>query len=797
MKLVALSGSVALALALFCSAAAAADAPAKTKTIPIAKIKHSGPVDFEREILPILNNNCLACHNQTKPKGGLILETPQTILKGGDAGPAVVPKKPGQSLLLKVAAHQDPELIMPPADNKVAALPFKPEELGLLQLWIEQGAKGTVRPSVPVVWQPMPAGLSAIYAATITRDGQFAACGRANQIFVYHLPSGRLVARLNDPQLQKTNTAGAAHRDSVNSLAFSPDGERLASGGYREVKLWRRMRSSGEFQFPEAAEIAADDGGKWLGATLTNGQLHLFGTNGQVLRTNAFPKTIAELQGDRRARFLLEESERELAFAKSEIEFRKSAVKLAETNQVAAVARQKKAADTNAALAKIAAEKDVAVTNAVAAQRAAEEALRELGPEVSRLTEAIAAAEKDFTNATALAKAAKDGPDKTRLVAEAGAKSNVLAVAKAELGKLPAETKSKHKAATEKVTAANKAVVDAGKAFKNAELARKTAEHEWQLAGEGVRKNDAAWAAAKAALTEAETQMKQAESASGAARQALAATEKPVRALVYSVEDKALLSVDDGGAVRFWNAETGASFEQDWNSKWVLERTIGTGGANSPLADRVNALRFSADGQQLFTGGGEPTRGGEIKVWRVQDGKLIRDFPNVHSDSVFALDVSGDGKFLASGSADRFAKIVDVTSGKIVRTLEGHTHHVLGVAWKRDGRTLITTGADNVAKVWNTTTGERRKNIEGFTKEITSVAYVGVSDEAVLAAGDGQTVLVKSGGEKVRTFPGATDYGYAVATSADGSVVLAGGADGVLRVWNGLTGHVRAQFARP
>ena len=796
MKFVAMSVAVAFALSFLCSVNVGADGPPKSKSIPIAKIKHAGPVDFEREILPILNNNCLACHNQTKPKGGLIMETPQTILKGGDTGPAVVPKKPAQSLLLKVAAHQDPELIMPPAENKVAALPFKPEELGLLQLWIEQGAKGTVRASLPVVWQPMPPGLSAIYAATITRDGQFAVCGRANQIFVYHLPSGRLAARLIDPQLQKTNVA-AAHRDTVNALAFSPDGERLASGGYREVKLWRRARPAEAFKFPEASEVAVGGDGKWLSATLTNGQLRLSGSNGLVLRTNAFPKTLDELKGDGRALFLVAERERELTLAKIEVEYRISALKVAETSQVAAVARQKKAADTNAALAKIAGEKDGAVTNAVTAQRAAEDARRELGPEVSRLVDSIASAEKDFTNATALAKAAKDGADKNRLAADAGAKSNLLAVAKAEFGKLPADLKSKHKAATEKLAAANKGVVEAGKVFKNADQTRRTAEHEWQLAEDGVRKGDATLAGAKTALAGAEARAKQAETARAVAKQALAETEKPVRALVYSVEDKALVSVDDAGTLRFWNAQTGASYEPGWNSKWMLERIIGTGGANSPLADRVNALRFSADGLQLFTGGGEPTRGGEIKLWRVQDGTLVRDFPNVHSDSVLALDVSGDGKFLVSGAADRFAKIVDVTTGKVVRTLEGHTHHVLGVAWQRDGRTLLTTGADNVAKVWNTTTGERRKNVEGFGKEITAAAFVGVGDEAVLSGGDGQVVLVKSTGEKVRSFAGATDYVYAVATTADGTVVLAGGADGVLRAWNGKDGKLVAEFPRP
>jgi hypothetical protein len=108
----------------FC--ARAADQPSRN-AIPIAKIKHSGAVDFENEILPILKNNCLACHNETKPKGGLVLETPQTILKGGDTGPAVVPKKPAESLLLKAASHRDEELIMPPRDNKVAAVALKPK----------------------------------------------------------------------------------------------------------------------------------------------------------------------------------------------------------------------------------------------------------------------------------------------------------------------------------------------------------------------------------------------------------------------------------------------------------------------------------------------------------------------------------------------------------------------------------------------------------------------------------------------------------------------------------------------
>src|SRR5439155_2564444 len=91
--------------ALLCSAAISIQADEKSsetspnRPIPIATIKRSTPVDFDKEILPILENNCLACHNRTTAKARLILETPQDILKGGESGPAVVAKRSSSSLL--------------------------------------------------------------------------------------------------------------------------------------------------------------------------------------------------------------------------------------------------------------------------------------------------------------------------------------------------------------------------------------------------------------------------------------------------------------------------------------------------------------------------------------------------------------------------------------------------------------------------------------------------------------------------------------------------------------------------
>jgi WD40 repeat protein len=233
----------------------------------------------------------------------------------------------------------------------------------------------------------------------------------------------------------------------------------------------------------------------------------------------------------------------------------------------------------------------------------------------------------------------------------------------------------------------------------------------------------------------------------------------------------------------------------DLNPAWTLERAIGSDEVDSPLSDRVNAVRFSPDGQTLATGSGEPTRSGEIKLWNVADGKLQREFKNVHSDAVLALDFSPDGKHLASSSADRFARVVDLATGKVVKAFEGHTSYVLSVAWKRDSRTLASAGADNVIKIWDFITGERKKNIEGAGKEVTSIAFVGVTDQAVATSGDNQVRIVRENGEKVRSLEGAVDFMNSAAATPDGKLVVAGGQDGVMRIWDGADGKLRASFA--
>jgi hypothetical protein len=92
---------------------------------------------FEAKVRPILADNCYKCHSKQaeKVRGGLLLDTREGLLKGGDTGPAIVPSKVDESLLIKAVRYGDENLQMPPKGKKLS-----PGQIASLEEWVRIGA---------------------------------------------------------------------------------------------------------------------------------------------------------------------------------------------------------------------------------------------------------------------------------------------------------------------------------------------------------------------------------------------------------------------------------------------------------------------------------------------------------------------------------------------------------------------------------------------------------------------------------------------------------------------------------
>ena len=222
--------------------------------------------------------------------------------------------------------------------------------------------------------------------------------------------------------------------------------------------------------------------------------------------------------------------------------------------------------------------------------------------------------------------------------------------------------------------------------------------------------------------------------------------------------------------VRIWDAETGAP-----------QRTL------QGHTDSVWSVAFSHDGRRLASGSDDRT----VRIWDAETGALQRTLEG-HTDSVRSVAFSHDGRRLASGSDDRTVRIWDAETGALQQTLEGHTDWVRSVAFSHDGRRLASGSDDSTVRIWDAETGALQRTLEGHTNSVSSVAFS--HDGRRLASGsDDRTVRIWDAetGALQRTLEGHTDSVRSVAFSHDGRRLASGSDDSTVRIWDAETGALQ------
>jgi hypothetical protein len=102
-------------------------------------VRCAEPVDYLRDVKPLLTARCYACHGGLQQKGGLRLDTARFVREGGNSGPAVVPGKAADSLLIAHVTASGGKRRMPPLDQGEA---LSDKQVALLRGWIDKGAAG-------------------------------------------------------------------------------------------------------------------------------------------------------------------------------------------------------------------------------------------------------------------------------------------------------------------------------------------------------------------------------------------------------------------------------------------------------------------------------------------------------------------------------------------------------------------------------------------------------------------------------------------------------------------------------
>src|SRR5688500_12969418 len=88
--------------------------------LPLALYASDADQHFTERVRPLLESRCISCHGADKVKGGLRMDSRDALIKGGDSGPALVPGKPSESLLLQAVLHSRKDLEMPPKEKLTA-----------------------------------------------------------------------------------------------------------------------------------------------------------------------------------------------------------------------------------------------------------------------------------------------------------------------------------------------------------------------------------------------------------------------------------------------------------------------------------------------------------------------------------------------------------------------------------------------------------------------------------------------------------------------------------------------------
>lgn len=223
-----------------------------------------------------------------------------------------------------------------------------------------------------------------------------------------------------------------------------------------------------------------------------------------------------------------------------------------------------------------------------------------------------------------------------------------------------------------------------------------------------------------------------------------------------------------------------------------------------------SSLAFSPDGKTLASGSSDKS----IRIWEVATCKEVRQLG--HETGVIRLAWSPDGGTLASACESGLIYLWEAANGRQRRSLSGHQHWIGQLAWSHDGSVLASGGSDGTLRLWDPQTGKEHRIIgldnggprqlekgviKGNPNAVGSLGWIhglvfSLDDKAMFTASqDYKSVFVwdVATGKQLRRLTGAQRI-FSLCLSPDGKTLAAGGAGGMIDLWDLTTNRPVHQF---
>lgn len=236
-----------------------------------------------------------------------------------------------------------------------------------------------------------------------------------------------------------------------------------------------------------------------------------------------------------------------------------------------------------------------------------------------------------------------------------------------------------------------------------------------------------------------------------------------IHCICFSPDSSLLATASEDGSVRLWEISSGKSIIQLNGDE-----------------ERFFSVCFSPSGQLVAAGSSESV----VKIWGVQSGNLSHQLLG-HRDAVLTLDFSADGKFLASGSEDDEVIVWDLESEKIKYLYNCNQKSVWSINFSLNSECLIAADGKGDLVCWHVESGETTFRVNYSADESILAARFSPDGNYIAIAGDSKKIylLNSNDGSLIFELVGHRDSIWSIGFSPDSSMLVSGGRDKTVRVW--------------